>query len=94
MDLRESAKSTNSPPGTQQVLWIKIKIGLIYFCFVFLTEIVFLRTTMPVYGSYKFGTYDVKFDILHGNVENAFEILKRVEDGLYVGKWMDFDFNF
>ncbi|XP_075894096.1 fibulin-1 isoform X1 [Nelusetta ayraudi] len=48
-------------------------------------EIVFLRTTVPAYGSYHLGTYDVKFDVLDGNVENAFDILKRVENGLYVG---------
>ncbi|XP_060932348.1 fibulin-1 [Limanda limanda] len=48
-------------------------------------EIVFLRTTVPAYGSYHLGSYDVKFDILEGNVENAFDIIKRVENGLYVG---------
>uniref|UniRef100_A0A8C6NY29 Fibulin-1 n=1 Tax=Nothobranchius furzeri TaxID=105023 RepID=A0A8C6NY29_NOTFU len=48
-------------------------------------EIVFLRTTVPVYGSYHLGGYDVKFEILEGNVENAFDILKRVENGVYVG---------
>lgn len=48
-------------------------------------EIVFLRTTVPAYGSYNFGSYDVKFDILEGNVDNAFDIIKRVENGLYVG---------
>uniref|UniRef100_A0A8C6NY03 Fibulin-1 n=1 Tax=Nothobranchius furzeri TaxID=105023 RepID=A0A8C6NY03_NOTFU len=47
-------------------------------------EIVFLRTTVPVYGSYHLGGYDVKFEILEGNVENAFDILKRVENGVYV----------
>lgn len=64
------------------------------FCFVLPTDIVFLRTTVPAYGSYRLGAYDVKFDILDGNVENAFDILKRVENGLYVGKWKDFDFPF
>ncbi|KAM4618569.1 fibulin-1 isoform 1-T1 [Polymixia lowei] len=48
-------------------------------------EIVFLRTTVPAYGTYHFGSYDVKFDILEGNVENAFDIMKRVENGVYVG---------
>uniref|UniRef100_A0A665UBY8 Fibulin-1 n=1 Tax=Echeneis naucrates TaxID=173247 RepID=A0A665UBY8_ECHNA len=48
-------------------------------------EIVFLRTTVPAYGSYHLGSYDVKFDILEGNLENAFDIIKRVENGLYVG---------
>ncbi|XP_030282666.1 fibulin-1 isoform X1 [Sparus aurata] len=48
-------------------------------------EIVFLRTTVPAYGSYHLGSYDVKFDILDGNVENAFDIMKRVENGMYVG---------
>ncbi|XP_074534584.1 fibulin-1 isoform X1 [Halichoeres trimaculatus] len=48
-------------------------------------EIVFLRTTVPAYGTYNLGSYDVKFDILEGNVENAFDILKRVENGMYVG---------
>lgn len=49
---------------------------------------------MSAFGSYNFGTYDIKFDILDGNVENAFDILKRVENGLYVGRWKDFDFTF
>ncbi|XP_072242358.1 fibulin-1 isoform X2 [Leuresthes tenuis] len=48
-------------------------------------EIVFLRTTVPAYGSYHSNSYDVKFDILEGNIENAFDILKRVENGVYVG---------
>ncbi|CAK6950947.1 fibulin-1 [Scomber scombrus] len=48
-------------------------------------EIVFLRTTVPAYGTYHLGSYDVKFDILEGNVENAFDIIKRVENGMYVG---------
>ncbi|KAF1386986.1 hypothetical protein EPR50_G00086270 [Perca flavescens] len=48
-------------------------------------EIVFLRTTVPAYGSYHVGSYDVKFDILEGNVDNAFNIIKRVENGVYVG---------
>ncbi|XP_050929160.1 fibulin-1 isoform X2 [Lates calcarifer] len=48
-------------------------------------EIVFLRTTVPAYGSYHLGSYDVKFDILEGNVDNAFDIIKRVENGMYVG---------
>ncbi|XP_008292780.1 fibulin-1 [Stegastes partitus] len=48
-------------------------------------EIVFLRTTVPAYGTYHLGSYDVKFDILEGNVENAFDIIKRVEHGMYVG---------
>uniref|UniRef100_A0A3B4W9Z1 Fibulin-1 n=1 Tax=Seriola lalandi dorsalis TaxID=1841481 RepID=A0A3B4W9Z1_SERLL len=47
--------------------------------------IVFLRTTVPAFGAYHLGRYDVKFDILEGNVENAFDIVKRVENGLYVG---------
>lgn len=54
------------------------------------TEIVFLRTTVPAYGSYHLGSYDVKFDILEGNVENAFDIIKRIENGLYVGEYRDF----
>ncbi|KAK1888497.1 Fibulin-1 [Dissostichus eleginoides] len=48
-------------------------------------EIVFLRTSVPAYGGYHLSSYDVKFDILEGNVENAFDIIKRVENGLYVG---------
>lgn len=51
------------------------------------TEIVFLRTTVPAYGSYHLGSYDVKFDILEGNVDNAFDIIKRVENGMYVGEY-------
>lgn len=45
---------------------------------------------MPVYGSYHLGGYDVKFDILEGNVENAFDIMKRVENGMYVGEYKNF----
>ncbi|KAM4572363.1 fibulin-1 isoform 2-T2 [Odontesthes bonariensis] len=48
-------------------------------------DIVFLRTTVPAYGSYHLGSYDVKFDILEGNIENAFDIIKRVENGVFVG---------
>uniref|UniRef100_A0AAQ4QLR6 Fibulin-1 n=1 Tax=Gasterosteus aculeatus aculeatus TaxID=481459 RepID=A0AAQ4QLR6_GASAC len=48
-------------------------------------EIVFLRTTVPAYGSYHLGSYDVKFDILEGNVDDAFDVIKRVENGLFVG---------
>lgn len=54
------------------------------------TEIVFLRTTVPAYGSYHLGSYDVKFDILEGNVDNAFDIMKRVENGMYVGEYWNF----
>lgn len=45
---------------------------------------------MPAYGSYHVGTYDFKFDILEGNVENAFDIIKRVENGMRVGEYRDF----
>ncbi|KAK5867050.1 hypothetical protein PBY51_011569 [Eleginops maclovinus] len=48
-------------------------------------EIVFLRTSVPAYGGYHLSSYDVKFDILEGNVEDAFDIIKRVENGMYVG---------
>ncbi|XP_015244924.1 PREDICTED: fibulin-1-like [Cyprinodon variegatus] len=48
-------------------------------------EIVFLRTTVRAYGSYHLDTYDVRFEILEGNIENAFDIIKRLENGLYVG---------
>ncbi|MED6273700.1 hypothetical protein CHARACLAT_009175 [Characodon lateralis] len=48
-------------------------------------EIVFLRTTVPAYRSYHLGNYDVNFNILEGNMENAFDIIKRVENGVYVG---------
>uniref|UniRef100_A0A3Q1J7F1 Fibulin-1 n=1 Tax=Anabas testudineus TaxID=64144 RepID=A0A3Q1J7F1_ANATE len=48
-------------------------------------EIVFLRTTVPAFGSYHLSSYDVMFEILEGNVENAFDIIKRVENGMYVG---------
>lgn len=30
------------------------------------------------------------FEILEGNVENAFDIIKRVENGMYVGEYRDF----
>lgn len=46
---------------------------------------------MPAYGSYHLGSYDVKFDILEGNVENAFDIIKRVENGMYVGEYRNFN---
>lgn len=42
---------------------------------------------VPAYGSYHLGSYDVKFDILEGNVENAFDILKRIENGMLVGEY-------
>lgn len=45
---------------------------------------------MPAYGSYHLGSYDVKFDILEGNVDNAFDIMKRVENGMYVGEYQIF----
>ncbi|KAM8860411.1 fibulin-1 isoform 1-T1 [Synchiropus picturatus] len=47
-------------------------------------EIVFLRTSVPA-GGYQLGSYDVKFEILEGNVESAFDIIKRVESGMIVG---------
>lgn len=50
------------------------------------TEIVFLKTTVSAYGPYHLGSYDVKFDILEGNMHDAFDIIKRVENGFYVGK--------
>lgn len=56
------------------------------FFFFLATEIVFLRTTVPAYGSYRLGSYDVKFTILEGNVDNAFDVIKRVENGFYVGE--------
>lgn len=43
---------------------------------------------MQAYGSaYRLGRYDVKFDILEGNVENAFDIIKRAENGVFVGEY-------
>ncbi|CAL8359156.1 unnamed protein product [Lota lota] len=48
-------------------------------------DIVFLRTTVPAYGAYQFGTYDVKFEIQDGNAERAFDVIKRIENGVYVG---------
>uniref|UniRef100_A0A8C6S7H8 Fibulin-1 n=1 Tax=Neogobius melanostomus TaxID=47308 RepID=A0A8C6S7H8_9GOBI len=48
-------------------------------------EIVFLRTSVRPYGTYHLGSFDVKFEILEGNVENAFDIIKRIEHGMYVG---------
>lgn len=47
---------------------------------------------MQAYGSYHLGSYDVKFDILEGNVDNAFDIMKRVENGMYVGEYWNFIF--
>lgn len=52
----------------------------------FSTEIVFLRTSVRPYGTYHLGSFDVKFEILEGNVENAFDIIKRTEQGMYVGE--------
>lgn len=43
---------------------------------------------MLAYGSYHSGHYDVKFEILEGNTENAFDIIKRVENGVYVGEYI------
>lgn len=51
----------------------------------------FLRTTVPAYGSYHLGSYDVKFEILEGNVEDAFDIIKRIEHGIFVGEYLCFD---
>ncbi|XP_072291030.1 fibulin-1 isoform X1 [Eucyclogobius newberryi] len=48
-------------------------------------EIVFLRTSVRPYGTYHLGSFDVKFEIQEGNVENAFDIIKRLEHGMYVG---------
>ena len=50
------------------------------------TEIVFLRTTVPAYGAYQFGTYDVMFEIQDGNADRAFDVVKRIENGVYVGE--------
>lgn len=46
---------------------------------------------MPAYGSYHLGSYDVKFEILEGNVEDAFDIIKRIEHGIFVGEYLCFD---
>lgn len=57
------------------------------------TDIVFLRTTIPTissFGSFNYGKFDVRFDILEGNVESAFDIVKRVENGVYVGEYRNF----
>ncbi|KAG7522590.1 fibulin-1-like isoform X1 [Solea senegalensis] len=48
-------------------------------------EIVFLKTTVPAYGPYHLGNYDVKFNILEGNAHNAFDVIKRIENGYYMG---------
>lgn len=48
-------------------------------------EIVFLRSSVRPYGTYHLGSFDVKFEIVEGNVENAFDIIKRIENGMYVG---------
>lgn len=50
------------------------------------TEIVFLRSSVRPYGTYHLGSFDVKFEIVEGNVENAFDIIKRIENGMYVGE--------
>ena len=50
------------------------------------TEIVFLRTTVPAYGAYQFGTFDVMFEIQGGNADQAFDVVKRIENGVYVGE--------
>lgn len=36
------------------------------------------------------GSYDVRFEIMEGNVDNAFDIIKRVENGMYVGEYWNF----
>ena len=61
-------------------------VSLSLVCLVPPTEIVFLRTTVPAYGAYQFGTYDVMFEIQDGNAERAFDVIKRVENGVYIGE--------
>uniref|UniRef100_A0A673VXV2 Fibulin-1 n=1 Tax=Salmo trutta TaxID=8032 RepID=A0A673VXV2_SALTR len=47
-------------------------------------EIVFLRTMSPAYSSPQLSS-DIVFDILEGNVQNSFDIVKRQEHGMIVG---------
>ncbi|KAJ3596100.1 hypothetical protein NHX12_002509 [Muraenolepis orangiensis] len=54
-------------------------------------EIVFLRTTVSAYGSYQFGSYDVMFEIQDGNEDRAFDVVKRVENGVFVADFLNAD---
>uniref|UniRef100_A0A8C7VUE9 Fibulin-1 n=1 Tax=Oncorhynchus mykiss TaxID=8022 RepID=A0A8C7VUE9_ONCMY len=47
-------------------------------------EIVFLRTMSPAHSSPQLSS-DIVFDILEGNVQNSFDIVKRQEHGMIVG---------
>ncbi|XP_041965220.1 fibulin-1 isoform X1 [Alosa sapidissima] len=48
-------------------------------------EIVFLRTMSPAHSLPQLGSSDIVFDILEGNMQNSFDILKRYEHGMIVG---------
>ncbi|XP_030627474.1 fibulin-1 isoform X2 [Chanos chanos] len=47
-------------------------------------EIVFLRTMSPAHAP-QINSPDIVFDILEGNVQSSFDIVKRVEHGIIVG---------
>ncbi|KAL0968016.1 hypothetical protein UPYG_G00261110 [Umbra pygmaea] len=47
-------------------------------------EIVFLRTMLPAHSVPQISS-DIVFDILEGNVQNSFDIVKRQEQGMIVG---------
>ena len=40
----------------------------------------------PAHGSSQLGSSDIVFDILEGNFQNSFDILKRFEHGMIVGE--------
>ncbi|KAL4612783.1 fibulin-1-like isoform X1 [Arapaima gigas] len=48
-------------------------------------EILFLRTTAPTHSALWPGAHSIIFDILGGNVHNAFDIVKRYEQGAAMG---------
>ncbi|KAJ7984314.1 hypothetical protein DPEC_G00363450 [Dallia pectoralis] len=49
-------------------------------------EIVFLRTMSPAH-SFPHISSDIVFDILEGNIQNTFDIVKRQENGMILGEW-------
>ncbi|XP_048863057.1 fibulin-1-like isoform X1 [Brienomyrus brachyistius] len=48
-------------------------------------EIVFLRTMLPAHLGQTMANPDIVFDILEGNTQNYFDIIKRYEDNMAVG---------
>lgn len=51
-----------------------------------LPEIVFLRSVTPSYYPHV-DSPEIVYDIQEGNIQNSFDIIKRSEHGMIVGKW-------